>query len=68
MEKSNEEKMFDMLQAYPGQNNEPVYFIINSGDPIIYTGTVVYKEGPEDAWALSSETLQEMAAFYNIKG
>ena len=66
MEKSKlEEKIFEMLQAYPGQNNEPVYYIEGGGD---YTGTVVYRqEGTEDAWALSSETLQEMIRFYNIR-
>lgn len=62
-----EKKMLDMLQAYPGENNEPVYYINSKhGDPIAYTGTVVYREGTEDAWALSDETLQEMIKFYHI--
>ena len=69
MEKSNlEEKMFDLLQVEPGANNEPVYFIIDSnGDPVTYTGTVVYIQGTEDAWALSEETLKEMIRFFDIR-
>ena len=68
MQKSNEEKMFDLLQAEPGAHSEPIYFILDrNGSCITYTGNVTYRQGPEDAWALSEETLQEMIRFFDIR-
>ena len=64
---SKTSKMFDMLAAYPDEANNPVYYIVDrNGDAIPYTGRVVYRQGSEDAWALSEKTLEEMAEFYNI--